>query len=179
MRKKLDDKAWKGIYVGCSPDSPAWLVFNPSTGRTIASRSVVFDEGELLNNFTDVPLHADEMNPLMEPQDAASILYNRRALLSASTPQETLDISSDFDDLGMVDSPTDPAPPDAAMSRLMIIHPADPTPPSPLNLDDEDDDDHETGQKLRLYLLWPLLHFFAATVPNEFRYATRPTTLCY
>jgi hypothetical protein len=67
LRKKLDDKAWKGIYVGCSPDSPAWLVFNPSTGRTIASRSVVFDEGEVLNKFTDAPLHADEMKPLMEP----------------------------------------------------------------------------------------------------------------
>jgi hypothetical protein len=86
------------------------------------------------------------MNPLMEPQDAASVLYNRRALLSASTSQETPDISSDSHDLDVVASPTDPAPPDAALSRLMIIHPMDPTPPSPLNLDGEDDDDHETGQ---------------------------------
>jgi hypothetical protein len=107
---------------------------------------VVFDEGELLNNFTNAPLHADEMNPLMEPQDAANVLYNRRALLHATTPEETLDISSDSDDLDVVASPTDPAPPDAALSRLMIIHPADPTPPSPSNLNDEDDDDHETCQ---------------------------------
>jgi hypothetical protein len=148
MRKKLDDKAWKGIYVGCSPDSPAWLVFNPSTGRIIASRSVVFDEGELLNTFTDAPLLADEMTPLMEPQDAASVLYDRRALLSASTPQETLDISSDSDDMDVVASLIDPAPPYAALSRLMIIHPADsilPS-PSPSPHHEVDDDDHETDQ---------------------------------
>jgi hypothetical protein len=148
MRKKLDDKAWKGMYVGCSPDSPAWLVFNPSTGRIIASRSVVFDEGELLNTFTDAPLLADEMTPLMEPQDAASALYDRRALLSASTPKETLDISSDSDDMDVVASLTDPATPDATLSRLMIIHPADSTLPSPSSFPhhEVDDDDHETGQ---------------------------------
>jgi hypothetical protein len=52
LRKKLDDKAWKGIYVGCIPDFPAWLIFNLSSGMNIASRSVVFDEVELLNTFT-------------------------------------------------------------------------------------------------------------------------------
>jgi hypothetical protein len=148
LRKKLDDKAWKGVYVGCSPDSPAWLVFNPSTGRIIARRSVVFDEGELLNTFTNAPLLADEMTPLMEPQDTASVLYDRRALLSASTPQEILDISRDYDDMDVVASLTDPAPPDAALSRLMIIHPADSTLPSPTTSShhEVDDDDHETGQ---------------------------------
>jgi hypothetical protein len=47
-----DDKAWKGIYVGCSPDSSAWLIFNPSTGKIIASKSVVLDaENAMKGNY--------------------------------------------------------------------------------------------------------------------------------
>jgi hypothetical protein len=148
LRKKLDDKAWKGIYVGCSLDSPVRLILNPSTGKIIASKSVVFDEEELLNTFTDAPLFADEMTPLMEPQDVASVLYDRRTLLFAATPQETLDISSDYDDINVITSPTYPATQDAALSKLMIIHPADSIPPSTSSFPhhEVDNDDHETGE---------------------------------
>jgi hypothetical protein len=86
LRKELDDKAWKGVYVGRSPDSLAWLIFNPSTGMIITSISVVFDEGELLNTFKDAPLFADEMTPLMEPQDVANVFNDRRTLLFEATP---------------------------------------------------------------------------------------------
>ncbi len=44
LRKKLGNKAWKGIFVGYSFDSPAWLVYNPATRHVIRSRNVVFDE---------------------------------------------------------------------------------------------------------------------------------------
>jgi hypothetical protein len=39
--------AWKGIYVGRSFDSPAGLVYNPDSGRVIASRNIFFYEAEI------------------------------------------------------------------------------------------------------------------------------------
>jgi hypothetical protein len=53
LRRKLDDKAWEGIYVGTLLDSRAWLIYHPVTKRTVASRSVTFDECELLSLFHD------------------------------------------------------------------------------------------------------------------------------
>jgi Reverse transcriptase (RNA-dependent DNA polymerase)/gag-polypeptide of LTR copia-type len=44
-RRKLEDKAWKGVFVGYAEDSPAWLVYNPETKRVLRSRDVDFDEG--------------------------------------------------------------------------------------------------------------------------------------
>ena len=28
-RRKLDARAWKGVFVGYATDSPVWLVYNP------------------------------------------------------------------------------------------------------------------------------------------------------
>ena len=43
-RKKLDEKAFKGMMVGYSNDSPGYMVYNPTTRRTIVTKQVRFDE---------------------------------------------------------------------------------------------------------------------------------------
>ena len=44
LRRKLDDRAWKGVFVGYALDSLAYLIWNPTTQRLVRSRNVVFDE---------------------------------------------------------------------------------------------------------------------------------------
>jgi hypothetical protein len=48
QRRKLDDRAWKGVFVGYASESPAWLAYTPLTRRVVGSRSVVFDEAAVL-----------------------------------------------------------------------------------------------------------------------------------
>ena len=43
-RRKGDPAAREGIFVGYSPDSTGWQVYFPSTGTTVVSRSVRFNE---------------------------------------------------------------------------------------------------------------------------------------
>jgi hypothetical protein len=43
QRRELDDRAWKGVFVGDAFESPAWLVYKPATRRVVSSRNVVFD----------------------------------------------------------------------------------------------------------------------------------------
>jgi hypothetical protein len=49
QRRKLDDRAWKGVFVGYASESPAWLMYNPATRRVVSSRNVVFDEVVVLS----------------------------------------------------------------------------------------------------------------------------------
>jgi hypothetical protein len=42
--RKLDDRAWKGVFVGYALDTPAYLFWNPRTQRLVRSRNVKFDE---------------------------------------------------------------------------------------------------------------------------------------
>jgi hypothetical protein len=44
LRRKLDDRAWKGLFVGYALDSPVYLVWNPRTRRLVRSRNVKFYE---------------------------------------------------------------------------------------------------------------------------------------
>jgi len=55
QRHKLDDRAWKGVFVGYAPESPAWLVYNPSTRRVVSSRNVVFDEAAVISMGESCP----------------------------------------------------------------------------------------------------------------------------
>jgi hypothetical protein len=52
---KLDDRAWKGVFVGYAPESPAWLVNNPTTRRVVSSRNVVFDESAIISMGESCP----------------------------------------------------------------------------------------------------------------------------
>jgi hypothetical protein len=47
--RKLDDRAWQGVFVGYASKSPAWLVYIPATRRVVSSRNVVFDETVVLS----------------------------------------------------------------------------------------------------------------------------------
>jgi hypothetical protein len=49
QRRKLDDRAWKGVFVGCASESPAWLVYYLATRRVVSSRHVVFDDDVVLS----------------------------------------------------------------------------------------------------------------------------------
>ena len=46
LRKKLDDKAEKCIFVGYSEETKAYKLYNPETQKVIISRDVTFDEDE-------------------------------------------------------------------------------------------------------------------------------------
>jgi hypothetical protein len=55
QRRKRDDRAWKGVFVGYAPESPAWLVYNPTTRRVVSSRNVVFDESAIISMGESCP----------------------------------------------------------------------------------------------------------------------------
>ena len=44
-RKKLQPKAWQGVFVGYAFDSPAYLIYNPRTRSVVRSQNVTFHEG--------------------------------------------------------------------------------------------------------------------------------------
>ena len=55
-RGKLEDSAWRGVFVGYAVDSsPSWLVYNPRTRRVIRSRNVVFDEHAVMGEKGKIP----------------------------------------------------------------------------------------------------------------------------
>jgi hypothetical protein len=45
--RELDDRAWKGVFVGYASESPAWLVYSLATRRVMSSRNVVFDAADV------------------------------------------------------------------------------------------------------------------------------------
>jgi hypothetical protein len=49
QRRKVADRAWKGVFVGYASESHAWLVYNPATRWVLSSRNVVFDEVAVLS----------------------------------------------------------------------------------------------------------------------------------
>jgi hypothetical protein len=100
MRRKLDDKAWEGIFVGNSRDSPAWLIYNPTTQRTVASRSVIFDECELLSLFPDHVHVTGSILPFQEPTDLTEAIYDGRTKITRPPPQDAADLDSDDDHPG-------------------------------------------------------------------------------
>jgi hypothetical protein len=104
LRRKLDDKAWEGIFVGNSPDSHALLIYNPTTKRTVASRSVIFYECELLSLFHDHVPVTGSILPFLEPTDLAKTIYDGRTKISRPTSQDVADPDSDDD------NPEDSAP---------------------------------------------------------------------
>ena len=65
LRSKLDDRAWKGVFMGNALDSQAYLVWNPRTKRLVCSRNVEFgelavvsstDKGRTCNHYTRVTM---------------------------------------------------------------------------------------------------------------------------
>jgi hypothetical protein len=75
-RRKMGDKAWKGIFVGYAFDSPSWLIYNPITRRIIRSRNVVFNEAwrTARLSLSDIEEVNDDPSPVSgeEMEEAAS-----------------------------------------------------------------------------------------------------------
>lgn len=44
LRKKLDDKAEKCVFIGYSSDTKGYKLYNPDIGKVIISRDVTFDK---------------------------------------------------------------------------------------------------------------------------------------
>jgi hypothetical protein len=55
QRRKLGDRAWKVVFVGYEPQSPAWLVYNSATRHVVSSRNVVFDESAIISMGESCP----------------------------------------------------------------------------------------------------------------------------
>jgi len=78
-RRKLGDKAWKGLFFGYAFESPAWNVYNPRTRKLIRSRSVVFNEawmGPSRMDTSDIllPEESDDEEDEMLPQQEIGTL---------------------------------------------------------------------------------------------------------
>ena len=54
-RKKLDPSGEKGLLVGYSETSKAYMVYIPAHKRIIVSRDVYFDEDKALQRSMDLP----------------------------------------------------------------------------------------------------------------------------
>mmetsp|Transcript_12208 Transcript_12208/g.21920 ORF Transcript_12208/g.21920 Transcript_12208/m.21920 type:complete len:504 (-) Transcript_12208:653-2164(-) len=164
LRRKLDDKAWEGVFVGNSPDSPAWLIYNPTTKRTVASRSVIFDECELLSaHFPDHVHDTGSILPFQEPTDLAEVIYKGRTKTARHSPRHAADSDSDED------HPGDSAPtimdssltPETLRQDAVVAWEATPTPAPPPDSASPDDlnlaGQHMTDDHLQMHWATVLL----------------------
>jgi hypothetical protein len=109
QRKKLGDKAWKGVFVGYAFDSPAWLVYNPVTRRVIRSRNAVIDEDWMKAPSISLPPQTDEEEGEEEdegtvPSDPAPFPVHQDPVKPGDAPPEEL--------------PDPPMAPEVAPTRL-------------------------------------------------------------
>jgi hypothetical protein len=107
QRRKLDDRALKGIFVGYASESPAWLAYNHVTRRVVSSRDVVFDETVVLSMgesnaeqrnddeedsiprtmCSEEPDNPSGESPLRESLQHSGSMENERHMHSGETPR--------------------------------------------------------------------------------------------
>ena len=66
MRRKLNDKSQKCIFVGYSEESKAYRFYNPITKKYVTSRDVVFKEEETWDGSIDKLVEEDVVTPHVE-----------------------------------------------------------------------------------------------------------------
>lgn len=70
-RKKLDPKAWKGIFVGYDDSNrTCYRIFDPSKGQVVRSVHVTFDESHFPDKITTTPIITDP-TPSVVPKPEA------------------------------------------------------------------------------------------------------------
>jgi hypothetical protein len=69
LRKKLDDKSEKCIFIGYSEISKAYRLYNPITKKLILSRDVKFLENQFWNDSKNQQM--DSQNPLLPSSENA------------------------------------------------------------------------------------------------------------
>jgi hypothetical protein len=93
--RKLDDRAWKGVFVGYASESPAWLVYNLATRRVVSSRNVVFDEAAVLSMAES---NAEQRNDDEEDNIMRTTCSEEpETPLGESPPRESLKYSGSMD----------------------------------------------------------------------------------
>ena len=70
-RRKLEPKAWQGVFVGYATDSPAYLIYNPATKNIIRSQNVSFNETWLPKQQPSLNL-GEENTAIIEIQSSAA-----------------------------------------------------------------------------------------------------------
>ncbi|XP_072076479.1 uncharacterized protein [Arachis hypogaea] len=97
LRKKLDDKGEKYIFIGYSTDSKAYKLYNPKTKKVIISRDVTFDEKDLWDwntktkkQLTIIPNTCDEVEE-MQPDTTEQPKSSRRPQRERRLPARLAD----------------------------------------------------------------------------------------
>ena len=74
MLRKLDDKSEKYVFIGYDSSSNGYKLYNPSNGKVISSRDVVFEEKstwdwnvQKMEHYNFCPPSEGEMQPRKEP----------------------------------------------------------------------------------------------------------------
>ncbi len=101
-RKKLDAKAWKGIFIGYEPDKKGYRIFDPVTGKVIISRDVKFDEHTFITNLKQGEYNQVDFNYDAELLNKLSQVKDNSSGNDANNP-----IVIDEDDNGNIDSNND------------------------------------------------------------------------
>jgi hypothetical protein len=96
QRRKLDDRAWKGVFVGYASESPAWLVYNHVTRRVVNSRNVVLNEAAVLSMGES---HAKQRNDDEEDNTPRTVCSEEPDTPSGESPlRESLQHSGSMED---------------------------------------------------------------------------------
>ena len=69
MKRKLDDKSQKCIFVGYSEESKAYRFYNPITKKYVISRDVVFKEEEAWDGSIDKLVGEEAVTPHTEDEE--------------------------------------------------------------------------------------------------------------
>ena len=69
LRRKLDDRSQKCIFVGYSEESKAYRLYNPITKKYVISRDVVFKEEEEWDGSIDKLVDEDIVAPHVEDEE--------------------------------------------------------------------------------------------------------------
>jgi len=69
LRRKLDDRSQKCIFVGYSEESKAYRLYNPITKKYVISRDVVFKEEEAWDGSIDKLVGEEDVTPHVEDEE--------------------------------------------------------------------------------------------------------------
>ena len=102
QRSKSRGRAERGIFLGYSSTSPAYIIYNPKTNTTHESRSVSFDEGftgsiqDLAKYYNPLKVQSSGQSHSSPPLNSALIndnpLYEEDTELDTTTPTSNIAI---------------------------------------------------------------------------------------
>ena len=69
MRRKLDDRSQKCIFVGYSEEYKAYKLYTPITKKYVINKDVVFKEEEAWDGSNDKLVEEDAITPHVEDEE--------------------------------------------------------------------------------------------------------------